>query len=324
MCTGVADAPSALGVLRDHIVDVALVDAGESSQDEGIWLAKRMRLESRAIALVLLTRTRSLDAAVDAMQVGVLDYLFKPFSADELLDVVERALTWRRAAVKASERPFRVEQEIVDRTATLKQAFAESAAGSSPALEALVQQMYGEQHEAFDHVARVGRHATGLAAILGLDETAMIAVGRAGLLHDIGKLALPSSITAKPTPLTDHELALARMHPDLAYEMLSGTDALKPIADIVGAVRERFDGSGYPDGLRGDAIPLGSRIVALVDVFDSITGGQRLHPTASVAATNAQLVRSAGTHFDPAVVAAWLRYADAMLPDAAPGGGRRP
>src|SRR2546422_11562693 len=87
-CTGVADARAALGVLRESVVDVALLDAGDSSQDEGIWLAKRMRLESRALAVVLLTRTRSLDAAVDAMHVGVLDYLFKPFSADELLEVV--------------------------------------------------------------------------------------------------------------------------------------------------------------------------------------------------------------------------------------------
>ena len=85
-----------------------------------------MRLESRALAVVLLTRTRSLDAAVDAMQVGVLDYLFKPFSADELLEVVERALTWRRAAVKASERPSRLEQEIVDRTLRLRQGFADA------------------------------------------------------------------------------------------------------------------------------------------------------------------------------------------------------
>src|SRR4051812_21061081 len=84
-CTGVADAHTALSVLRQSKVDVALLDAGDddASQDENLWLAKRMRLESRALAVVLLTRTRSLDAAVEAMQIGVLDYLFKPFSADE-------------------------------------------------------------------------------------------------------------------------------------------------------------------------------------------------------------------------------------------------
>src|SRR5262249_56942085 len=100
--------------------------------------AKGVRVEAGALAVVLVTSTRNLDAAIDAMQVGVLDYLFKPFSADELLEVVERALTWRRAAVKASERPFRLEQEIVDRTTRLKQCFAECGAVSGPALETMV------------------------------------------------------------------------------------------------------------------------------------------------------------------------------------------
>jgi response regulator RpfG family c-di-GMP phosphodiesterase len=322
-CTGVASARAALGVLRDSVVDVALLDAGDSTHDDGIWLAKRMRLESRALAVVLLTSTRNLDAAIDAMQVGVLDYLFKPFSSDELLEVVERALTWRRAAVKAGERPFRLEQEIVNRTSRLKQCFAECGAVTGPALETMVQQIYAEHRDALDHVLRVSRHAAGLAAAMGFEEPLVTHVAQAGLLHDVGKLALPDAIAAKPTPLTDHEFALARMHPDLAVEMVSGGSALEPVAEIVGAVRERFDGTGYPDGVRGDDIPIGARVVALVDAFDSLAGGQRLHQPASISAANAHLVRSAGLHFDPDVVAAWLRYADAVLPSDEPENERK-
>ena len=113
------------------------------------------------------------------------------------------------------------------------------------------------------------------------------------------------------------------MHPDLAVEMLSGGSATE------GGRRDRrgraraVRRTGYPEGLRGDAIPIGSRIVALVDAFDSLVGDRRLHQAATIAAANAQLVRSAGTDFDPDVVAAWLRYSDAVLPSGARENERR-
>ncbi len=247
------------------------------------------------------------------MRVGVLDYLFKPFSTADLVEAVDRAVAWRRRAVRQRAGLRQVEQETVSRMARLHTAIADAAIASAPALDLLLSHLYTRNRPALEHARRVSRHASGLGAALGMAGPRLETVRRAGLLHDIGKLALPERITAKPTPLTDDERTLFRTHTELGAALLRETPMLAPAAEIVGALRERYDGSGYPAGLRHDAIPIGSRIVAIAESFDSLTGGGLGDDPVSVAAANAELVRAAGTRFDPAVVAAWMRYADADL-----------
>lgn len=316
-CLAVVSAAEALQAARTEHVDVALLDLDDQPAANIPRLAKRLRDEVRDLAVVIATRVPSLDGAVEAMRAGVLDYLFKPFSEDDLVDAVGRAVQWRRAAVEQRANIRYAEQEICDRLAHLQAVVADAAIGSMPALDLLVSSLYAANRPVLEHARRVSRHAAAVAASLGVTDGAVDDIARAGLLHEIGKLALPERITAKPTPLTDHEMALFRSHPELGAELIRAVPFLRGAAAIVAATRERYDGSGYPSGLRHDAIPLGSSIVAMADLFDSLVGDGGWGDPMPVAAANAELVSAAGTCFDPRAVAAWMKYADRALPQPA-------
>lgn len=316
-CFGVAGARQALRAARDERVDVALVDLGDDPDASTLWLARRLRDDVRDLAVVIVTRAPSLDAALDAMRVGVLDYLFTPFSEDDLLESVARAVQWRFAAVLQRASMRQVEQDLVHRMAQLQAAIADAAIASMPALDLLVDSLYTANRPALEHARRVSLHASRVASSLAVAAADVDDIARAGLLHEVGKLALPERITAKATPLTDHEMTLFRSHPELGAELIRRVPILRGAAAIVAATRERYDGSGYPGGLRHDAIPLGSSIVAVADLFDSLTGNSAWGDPLPVAAANAQLVKGAGAQFDPIVVAAWMRYADNGLPEPA-------
>ena len=218
-----------------------------------------------------------------------------------------------------------MEQDLVHRLSRLRATVVDAAIASTSALEVLVASLYAGNCAAVEHACRVSHHARGLASTLGVTGAVLDDIERAGLLHDIGKLALPERITSKATPLTDHEMTLFRTHPELGAEAIRSVPFLCGAAVVIAATRERYDGSGYPSGLRSDAIPIGSGIVAIAELFDSLVGTSVAGDPVPVAAANADLVRAAGTCFDPLLVAAWMRYSEAGLLQpvwgAAPGSG---
>jgi response regulator RpfG family c-di-GMP phosphodiesterase len=309
-CLGVDNARDALTAARAEPVDVALLDSGTASDGGVLPLARRLREQVPDLPVVLLTWDGSLDAALDAMRAGVFDYLFKPFRAEDLVDAVERAMQWRSAGLDQSGEISEVEQELVHRFAMLRAMVQDAAIASTSDLDPLIARLYTGNPAAVGHARRVRRHASGLASGLGISGAALDDIARAGLLHDIGKLALPERLAAKPTPLTDHEMTLFRTHPELGAEVMRTVPLLHGAAAIVAAMRERYDGSGYPAGLRRDAVPVGSAIVSLAELFDSLTGSDVSIDPVSVATANAMLVSAAGVSFDPQVVAGWLRYTE--------------
>jgi putative nucleotidyltransferase with HDIG domain len=316
-CTGVGDARAALAVARETSIDVALLDL-TMPDDDGVTLARRLRDEVRDLAVVLITGTQSFDVAVEAMRIGVLDYLLKPFAMPELIDSVERAVAWRHAALRAHDEREDLQRQIGERATRLRQAFGDLDVASSAALEALLATLNQRNPGTLEHARRVARYATAVATTLGIEEPVLGAVEHGALLHDLGKVAIPDAVIHKPGPLTDDEFAIMRSHAQIGHDIVVTVPFLRPAAEIVLATHERYDGKGYPRGLAGEAIPIGARIIAVVDAFDALTSSRVYRDAVCIAAANAELVRGAGTHFDPAVVAAWLRCADDIL-DAPPG-----
>jgi len=145
----------------------------------------------------------------------------------------------------------------------------------------------------------------GVATRLELDGEELDEVVRAAELHDVGKMAIPDEVLRKPGPLTEEEWAFVRQHTIIGERILSAAPALLPVAKLVRASHERFDGSGYPDGLAADAIPLGSRIVAVCDAFQAMTSPRPYRPAIPVEDALAELRACAGTQFDPEVVKAF-------------------
>jgi HD-GYP domain-containing protein (c-di-GMP phosphodiesterase class II) len=150
--------------------------------------------------------------------------------------------------------------------------------------------------------------AVDLARLIGLEEESLIQLRRGGLLHDVGKLGVPDHVLLKPGPLTDEEWKIMRMHPQFAYDWLSPIAYLRKAVEIPYNHHEKWDGSGYPRGLKGDAIPLMSRIFALADVWDALTSN-RPYRSAWPPEKAIQYIReNSGTHFDPALVEVFLKY----------------
>ena len=156
------------------------------------------------------------------------------------------------------------------------------------------------------HTQRVTEMTVRLARMLGFSEDELIHIQRGALLHDIGKMGVPDSILFKPGPLTDEEWAIMRKHPEYAYEMLLPIQYLHPALAIPHYHHERWDGSGYPRGLRGEEIPLAARIFAVVDVWDALNSDRPYRKAWSKEAMLAYIQEQAGTHFDPQVVQAFL------------------
>jgi HD-GYP domain-containing protein (c-di-GMP phosphodiesterase class II) len=161
-------------------------------------------------------------------------------------------------------------------------------------------------------VSGVTTMTAGLAAQFALDAEALDETLRAAELHDIGKLAIPDAILNKPGPLDANEWAFMKQHPIIGQRILNAAAALTPVAALVRSSHERWDGAGYPDGLSGEAIPLGAPIIAVCDAYDAMTSERCYQNARSHQDALAELRNHAGTQFDPAVVEALERHFDAV------------
>ena len=155
------------------------------------------------------------------------------------------------------------------------------------------------------HLSGVAELAVDVARRLGMDGEELDEVSRAAELHDVGKIAVPEAILRKPGPLDDEEWAFMRRHTVIGERILSAAPALVPVAKLVRSSHERWDGDGYPDGLAGEAIPLGARVVAACDAYDAMTTDRPYRPAMPIADALAEMRRCAGTQFDPRVVDAF-------------------
>ena len=191
-----------------------------------------------------------------------------------------------------------------EHTEAVERLYRETLASLTSALEA-------KDDYTSAHAQEVSGLAVEVARQLGLGEELVQAVELGALLHDIGKIRVPESILNKRSALDDEEWALMRTHPVVGERILAPIEALANVVPVVRSSHERWDGGGYPDGLRGEAIPIGARIVAVCDAFRAMVEPRPYRPALELEAAQAELERCSGTQFDPAAVAALLRSLDA-------------
>jgi putative nucleotidyltransferase with HDIG domain len=192
----------------------------------------------------------------------------------------------------------------------LLQTYDTTLAGWSKALELRDQETEG-------HSQRVTKMTVTLARAMEVSEADVIHIRRGAMLHDIGKMGIPDSILLKPGPLTDQEREMMHRHPEYAYQLLSQIAFLQPALDIPYCHHERWDGTGYPRGLKGESIPLSARIFAVVDVWDALGSDRPYRPALPPAEIREHISAGAGTHFDPGVVVAFLKLISHWKSDAA-------
>ncbi|MEJ5315282.1 MAG: HD-GYP domain-containing protein, partial [Anaerolinea sp.] len=191
-------------------------------------------------------------------------------------------------------------QELQRSNTDLILAYDETIEGWSRALDL-------RDRETEGHSRRVTELTLKIARAMGMSEEQLVHVRRGALLHDIGKMGVPDAILLKPGALTDEEWRIMRQHPTLAFQMLLPIQYLRPALDIPYCHHEKWDGTGYPRGLKGEQIPLAARIFAVVDVWDALRSDRPYRPAWSVERTLAFIQEHAGTHFDPRVVEVFLQ-----------------
>jgi diguanylate cyclase (GGDEF)-like protein/putative nucleotidyltransferase with HDIG domain len=183
-------------------------------------------------------------------------------------------------------------------------------------IEALALAIDAKDQTAQSHIRRVQVYATGLARGLGMSDNEIQGVKTAALLHDIGKLAVPEHILSKPGPLTQEEFQKIRVHPQIGAEIISAVPFPYPVAPLILSHHERWDGKGYPQGLKGEEIPLGARILSVVDYFDALTSDRPYHKAMTHQAAVALLLQEAGRALDPNVVQMFISKVPEMAREA--------
>jgi len=317
----------ALEILHTRPVDVVTLDLAMPGL-RGPELMRAIRLDFPDVEVIVVTGHGSLESATDAIRLGISDYLQKPFDVVQVTAAVYRALTRRRGRRRMVQflqelaevvgRDVQVADilEQVDSDATtrnrLGEILARSAADLAPAatepertlpfFEVLADTIESQDPCMRGHARRTAFYASLLAERLGLSEAERRQARLAAFLHDIGKIGVPSALLSREGPLASDERVEVERHAEVSARLIA---PLGVSAGLVAAVRhhhERWDGDGYPDRLAGDAIPILARIVQIADAYDAMTGGRPDRPTLDREAALVELVRCAGSQFDPALV----------------------
>ena len=308
-CRAVSSAEAALTSLQSTTkYALVLSDLAMPGMD-GFALLERIRKLDPQLPVVMVTGVHDISVALATIRSGAYDYLLKPFERDQLLATVQRALENRRLKMENLAYQNRLETLVADRTEVLQQANAnlESAIQQlersyNLTLEALGNALDLKDAETEGHSKRVTAFTMAIARAMNLPRELRDVIARGAFLHDIGKMAIPDAILRKPGRLTPDEQMLMREHALRGYQMLHKIPFLKEAANIVYSHQERFDGTGYPRGLKGDQIPLGARIFAVADTFDAITSDRPYRAAQSISSARREIQRHSGHQFDPEVV----------------------
>ena len=280
---------------------------------DGIGVLSAIRELDPDAAVMVLTGAPDLKVAIDSLKLGAYDFIMKPVNIDELLIATERALERRQLLAERKQYQELLERRVEEATRDLQAAYRQLQDTYRTTLETLGAALDTRDVGTEAHSRRVHGYAIATAHQHGVAEGDLVDLAHGVLLHDIGKIGIPDAILLKPGPLTPEEWAIMRRHPEIGKRLLENIPFLKGAVPIVYCHHERWDGTGYPRGLQGQDIPLGARIFAVVDAFDAMTFDRPYSKAISFHAAKAEIRRCASTHFDPAVVASFLRVPDAML-----------
>jgi putative two-component system response regulator len=265
--------------------DVALLDIGMPEVD-GLEVTRLVRSApaTALLPIILVTARGRLEDKVAGLDAGASDFITKPFEPAELLARVRSNLRLSAALTR------------LENTRDVLVALASAVDAKDPTTE--------------HHCGRVAEQAIALAGLAGLDEGEIEAVGYGAVLHDVGKIGIAEAVLMKPGRLTDAERLEMQRHPVIGADILSPLRLGGVVGPIVRGHHEWWDGSGYPDGLQGDGIPLGARIVSVVDAYDAMTHDRPYRAALSAEQAREELVRCRGTQFDPELVNVLLGHLD--------------
>jgi len=304
---------------------LALLDSGEEfelmlsdlmmADLDGIGLLEKTKERFPDMPVIMVTAVHDISVALAAIRNGAYDYLLKPFEREQLMATVRRALENRR--LKLENRSYQTGLEVLvrERTKQVNEALNNLERSYDITLEALGDALDLKDAETEGHSKRVTAFTIAIARAMGLPKQQIAIIARGAFLHDIGKMAIPDAILRKPGALTPEEITIMREHCYRGYQMVKKIPFLAEASEIVYAHQERWDGSGYPRGLKGEEIPLGARMFSVADTLDAITSDRPYRPAQTLAAAREEIQRWSGRQFDPEVVKTFLAMPEKIWED---------
>jgi putative nucleotidyltransferase with HDIG domain len=296
----------AVDMMNQGSFDLVLTDI-VMQDGNGIALLERIHAQQPHLPVVMVSAIHDISVAIDSMRRGAYDYLLKPFEREHLVATVQRALDHRQALQESHNYQQNLEQVVRARTEMLRQAMEDLEHSYDVTLEALGDALDLKDSETEGHSKRVTAYTIALARAMGISPVEIKIIARGAFLHDIGKMAIPDEILRKPGKLTPEEEGIMRDHCTRGYNILRKIPFLSEAAAIVYTHQEHYDGGGYPSRLRGNEIPIGARIFAIADALDAITSDRPYRKARTFDAARHEILRCAGTQFDPAVVEVYLK-----------------
>ena len=279
---------------------------------DGLGLLERVKERYPDMPVIMVTAVHDISVALGSIRNGAYDYLLKPFEREQLLNTVRRALENRRLKLENRSYQVNLESLVTQKTGQLRQTMFDLERSYDITLEALGDALDLKDAETEGHSRRVTAFTIAIARAMGVPREQILIIARGAFLHDIGKMAIPDAILRKPGPLTEEERVIMREHCYRGYQILKKIPFLEEVAEIVYAHQECFDGSGYPRGLKGDAIPLGARIFAVADTLDAITSDRPYRRAQTVSAAREEILRWSGRQFDPTIVRIFVSMPDSI------------
>jgi putative nucleotidyltransferase with HDIG domain len=304
-CYQAASAEEGLAIIRTRQLDIALLDIMMPGRS-GIELLQDIKQSSPDTTVLMITAMNDMDTALSCIHYGADDYLTKPFNLDRVLLTVKNSLDKRRLVLENREYQADLEQKVREQTEEIRKALGAVNLAYEHTLLALVRALDAREKEVGSHSERVMAYACLLAQAAGIDEEQRIVLGKGALLHDIGKIGISDNILLKPGKLDQAEWKIMRQHPAVGCEILSGINYFQAAAELVLSHHECYDGTGYPNRLSGEKIPMSARIFSLVDTLDAMTSDRPYRSSLSFQAVRDEVLRCSGRQFDPGLVEIFL------------------
>jgi len=304
-CDQAGDAEEALCKLAQGSYECVLSDIHMPGMD-GVELLRRIRLKDEDVGVIMVTGAPDMDSALEAMRLGAYDHLSKPLNLAQIALLVDRAVEKKRLVQENREYQRNLESMVQERTNQLHEANQELRRLFVSSIKALAQALEAKDEYTQGHSARVAEESVRIAKYLSLPEHEIEGLWLAGFLHDIGKIGIRETVLNKPGKLNSSEWEQVQQHPVLAEKILEPIEELAAVICTVRHHHERFDGSGYPDGLKGSEIPLGARVLAVADAYDALTSRRPYRDALPQSEALTVLEEAAGTQFDSVIVRAFM------------------
>jgi putative nucleotidyltransferase with HDIG domain len=312
-CTTASSGEEALVALQREQFDAVISDL-HMPGISGMELLAEVRRCYPHLAFLVTTGVDDVDVGVRAMRSGADDYLVKPLIEDAVMASLESAIHKRQLEKQVEHYRQHLEEMVAARTAQLQDTLEQLERSYEDTLQALGAAIDLRDDETAGHSRRVCRYSLEIARAMGWSGKQLESLARGAYLHDIGKLGIPDGILLKPGPLTQGEWKFMQQHVQIGFDVVKDIPFLADAAEIILMHHERYDGGGYPRGLKGEEILPGARIFAVADTLDAITSDRPYRQAASFESAIDTIRSLSGSQFDPQVVNAFLNIRGDIWP----------